>query len=59
LPGDGINGVMEAIRKRNGEIRFIQVRHENPRRSWPARIRSGPGASAAASRPPGRVAYTC
>jgi thiamine pyrophosphate-dependent acetolactate synthase large subunit-like protein len=33
LPGDGINGVMEAIRKRNegkreSEIRFIQVRHE-------------------------------
>ena len=28
LPGDGINGVMEAIRKRNGKLRFIQVRHE-------------------------------
>ena len=28
LPGDGINGVMEAIRKRAGQIRFIQVRHE-------------------------------
>src|SRR3954468_14954357 len=28
LPGDGINGVMEAIRKRQGEIRFVQVRHE-------------------------------
>jgi thiamine pyrophosphate-dependent acetolactate synthase large subunit-like protein len=28
LPGDGINGVMEAIRKRRGDIRFIQVRHE-------------------------------
>src|SRR3954470_12097398 len=28
LPGDGINGVMEAIRKRAGEVRFIQVRHE-------------------------------
>jgi pyruvate dehydrogenase (quinone)/pyruvate oxidase len=29
LPGDGINGIMEAIRKRqdNG-IRFVQVRHE-------------------------------
>ncbi|HET9862811.1 MAG TPA: thiamine pyrophosphate-dependent enzyme [Steroidobacteraceae bacterium] len=27
LPGDGINGVMEAIRKRD-DIRFIQVRHE-------------------------------
>jgi len=28
LPGDGINGVMEAIRKRGDGIRFIQVRHE-------------------------------
>src|SRR5688572_31871040 len=28
LPGDGINGLMEAIRKRQGQIRFIQVRHE-------------------------------
>jgi pyruvate dehydrogenase (quinone) len=28
LPGDGINGIMEALRKRQQEIRFIQVRHE-------------------------------
>jgi pyruvate dehydrogenase (quinone) len=28
MPGDGINGVMEAIRTRPGQIRFIQVRHE-------------------------------
>src|SRR5438477_9537901 len=28
LPGDGINGIMEALRKRQDEIRFIQVRHE-------------------------------
>src|SRR3954452_4797144 len=28
LPGDGINGVMEAIRKRQDRIRFVQVRHE-------------------------------
>jgi len=28
LPGDGINGIMEALRKRQNEIRFIQVRHE-------------------------------
>src|SRR5437870_3544374 len=30
LPGDGINGIMEAIRKRHEEkkLRFIQVRHE-------------------------------
>jgi pyruvate dehydrogenase (quinone) len=28
MPGDGINGVMEAIREREGQVRFIQVRHE-------------------------------
>jgi pyruvate dehydrogenase (quinone) len=28
MPGDGINGVMEAIREREDEIQFIQVRHE-------------------------------
>src|ERR1043166_614782 len=28
LPGDGINGIMEALRKRQDHIRFIQVRHE-------------------------------
>lgn len=28
LPGDGINGIMEALRRRQKEIRFIQVRHE-------------------------------
>ena len=28
LPGDGINGIMEALRTRQQQIRFIQVRHE-------------------------------
>lgn len=28
LPGDGINGIFEALRKRQDKIRFIQVRHE-------------------------------
>src|SRR5690349_7761038 len=28
LPGDGINGLMEALRKRQDKIRFVQVRHE-------------------------------
>ncbi|MGK4004009.1 thiamine pyrophosphate-dependent enzyme [Sorangium sp. So ce1036] len=28
LPGDGINGLMEALRTRQEKIRFIQVRHE-------------------------------
>src|ERR1051325_347377 len=28
LPGDGINGIMEALRRRQDKIRFVQVRHE-------------------------------
>src|SRR5437016_14458287 len=28
MPGDGINGIFEALRKNREKIRFIQVRHE-------------------------------
>ncbi len=28
IPGDGINGIMEALRKAKDKIRFIQTRHE-------------------------------
>jgi thiamine pyrophosphate-dependent acetolactate synthase large subunit-like protein len=28
LPGDGINGIMEALRTRQDRIRFVQVRQE-------------------------------
>ncbi len=28
LPGDGINGIMEALRKRQDRVRFVHVRHE-------------------------------
>lgn len=28
LPGDGINGIMEALRKKRDVIRFVHVRHE-------------------------------
>src|ERR1700741_3394104 len=28
LPGDGINGIMEALRTHQDRIRFVQVRHE-------------------------------
>src|SRR5947208_2849444 len=34
LPGDGINGIMEALRKRADKIRFIQVRHEEAAALW-------------------------
>ncbi len=28
MPGDGANGLMEALRKRQSDVRFIQTRHE-------------------------------
>ena len=28
LPGDGINGFVEALRKRRDEVRFVHTRHE-------------------------------
>jgi pyruvate dehydrogenase (quinone)/pyruvate oxidase len=28
IPGDGINGVFEALRKRQDKVKFVQVRHE-------------------------------
>lgn len=28
IPGDGINGIIESLRKRQDDIRFIQTRHE-------------------------------
>src|SRR5204862_6880241 len=28
IPGDGINGIIEALRQKQDRIRFIQVRHE-------------------------------
>jgi pyruvate dehydrogenase (quinone) len=28
LPGDGINGIMEALRTHQDRVRFVQVRHE-------------------------------
>ena len=28
LPGDGINGIMEALRRKAESVRFVQVRHE-------------------------------
>ena len=28
IPGDGVNGIIESLRQRRDEVRFIQVRHE-------------------------------
>ena len=59
LPGDGINGIMEALRTRQDRIRFIQVRHEEAAALWPAATPSSPASSASAWPPPGPAASTC
>jgi len=56
LPGDGINGIMEGLRKREERIRFIQVRHEEAAAFMAcgyARYRRSLGACLATSGPGG------
>jgi glyoxylate carboligase len=55
LPGDGINGIMEALRKRQDEIRFIQVRHEEAAAFMAADTPSSRDDSACASPRPDQV----
>ena len=54
MPGDGINGVMEALRKRQDRIRFILVRHEEAAAFMACAMPSGPVGWAAAWRRPVR-----
>ena len=36
IPGDGVNGIIEALRKQREKVRFIQVRHEEARNAFMA-----------------------
>ena len=56
LPGDGINGIIEALRKRRDEIRFIQVRHEETAAFMACAYAKWTGRSASASPLPGPAA---
>ena len=47
LPGDGINGLTEALRRHQDRIKFVLVHHEEAA-AW-----------GSASRPRGREASTC
>src|ERR1700694_2696135 len=54
LPGDGINGIMEALRTRQDRISFVQVRHEESAASMAfgyAKYTGRLGACLATSRP--------
>ena len=41
IPGDGVNGVIEALRKRQDDIRFVQVRHEEAAAFMATGVRKG------------------
>ena len=58
LPGDGINGIMEALRLRREEIRFIQARHEESAAFMACAYASTPGSSGSASPRPDPGAST-
>ena len=63
IPGDGINGIIESLRTRQDQIRFVQVRHEEAAAftacayaKWTGRLgvclaTSGPGRHPPAQRP--------
>jgi pyruvate dehydrogenase (quinone)/pyruvate oxidase len=50
LPGDGINGIMEALRTRADTIRFVQVRHEEAAAFMACGYANSPAASTFVSR---------
>ncbi|WP_347140679.1 thiamine pyrophosphate-binding protein [Paracoccus sp. SSK6] len=47
-PGDGIHGLLGALRWRGGDIEFVQVRHEEMAASWPWPMPSSQERSASA-----------
>ena len=59
LPGDGINGIMEALRKRQDEIRFIHVRHEESAAFMACAYAKFTGGSGSAWQLRGPAAFIC
>lgn len=59
LPGDGINGFMEALRKAKDRIRYVHMRHEEPPRRRPAVMRNFPASWAFVFRPLPQALFTC
>src|SRR3954467_2687233 len=53
-PGDGINGIMAAVERAQGELKFVQARHEEMAAFMacaPAKFAGGPGVCIATSGP--------
>jgi glyoxylate carboligase len=59
LPGDGINGIMEGLRRHQDRIRFVLVHHEEAAASWPPGTPRPPAGSGSAWPPPAPAASTC
>jgi len=59
MPGDGINGFIEALRARQKDIRFIQVRHEEAAALMACGMPSTQGGLASASPPQGQGPFIC
>ncbi len=60
LPGDGINGIMEALRTRQDKIRFVQVRHEETAAFMACGYAtSSPAGWGCVWLPPDRAAFIC
>lgn len=52
IVGDGINPIIEALRKRRDRIRFVPVRHEEAAAFMASGFANTPAGSASASAPP-------
>jgi pyruvate dehydrogenase (quinone) len=59
LPGDGINGIVESLRKRADKIRFIQVCDEEAAAFMACAYANTLESSVSASPLPARVAFIC
>ncbi len=59
LPGDGINGLLEALRQVRDRIRFVHMRHEEAAAFAAVGTRSSAAAWASACRRPGQGRSTC
>ena len=55
IPGDGINGIIEALRKKQEEIRFIQVRHEEAAPGSPSWLLPGCSSTISCIHSPSRM----
>jgi pyruvate dehydrogenase (quinone)/pyruvate oxidase len=58
LPGDGINGIMEGLRRNEERIRFVLVHHEEAAAFMATGTPSRPGVSAFAWQPLGQARST-